>query len=113
MPHLASVCHQFRDRPLGANDMPSGWSQFAEQHWILGGILASLLWFVAGKQSFSNRKADFAMLWQSVAVLIVLVLCGWAVAEREWLGLAFAIAVLYVEARSIRRIYATTRGGQR
>ena len=53
------------------------------------------------------------MLWQSVAVLIVLVLCGWAVAEREWLGLAFAIAVLYVEARSIRRIYATTRGGQR
>ncbi len=93
--------------------MPSGWSQFAEQHWILGGILASLLWFVAGKQSFSNRKADFAMLWQSVAVLIVLVLCGWAVAEREWLGLAFAIAVLYVEARSIRRIYATTRGGQR
>jgi hypothetical protein len=89
--------------------MPSGLSQFAHEHWIVGGILASLLWFAAGQQSFANRKPDFAMLWQSVAVLIVLVLAGWAIAEREWLGLAFAVAVLYVEARSIKRIWATTR----
>jgi hypothetical protein len=92
--------------------MLSGWSQFAERHWIAGGILASLLWFVAGKQSFSNRRADFAILWQSVAVLVVLVLCGWAVVEKEWLGLAFAIVVLYVETRSIRRIWKSWRGAR-
>jgi hypothetical protein len=95
--------------PSRINDVVSGWSQFAQQHWVIGGLVASLLWFFAGRQSFSNRKADFAMLWQSVAVLILLVLCGWAVAEQEWLGLAVAIVILYVELRSIRRIWATTR----
>jgi hypothetical protein len=94
------------------NAMPTGFSQFAREHWVIGGLLTSLLWFFAGKQSFSNRKADFAMLWQSVAVLIVLVLCGWAVAEKEWLGLAGAIVVVYVEVRSIRRIWLTTRTGE-
>ena len=34
-------------------------------------------WFVAGLQSFSNRKPDAAVAWQSVAVLIILILCGW------------------------------------
>jgi hydrogenase-4 membrane subunit HyfE len=87
--------------------MLSEWSQFAERHWIVGGILVSLLWFVAGKQSFSNRKADTAMFWQSVAVLIILVVCGWALVEKQWLGLGFAVVVLCVEAGSIRRSYAT------
>jgi hypothetical protein len=91
--------------------MLSEWSQFAERHWIVGGILASLLWFFAARQSLSNRRADAAIFWQSVAVIIVLIVCGWAVAEREWLGLAFAVAVLCIEALSIRRIY-TTRGSQ-
>jgi len=92
--------------------MPREWSQFAQEHWVVGGILVSLLWFLAGKQSLSNGRSDAAIFWQSVGVIIILILCGWAVAERQWLGLAFGIAVLYLEARSIRRIYAT-RSGQR
>jgi CHASE2 domain-containing sensor protein len=91
--------------------MLSEWSQFAERHWIMGGTLASLLWFLAARQSLSNRRPDAAIFWQSVAVIIMLIVCGWAVAQREWLGLAFAVAVLCVEVLSIRRIYAT-RGSQ-
>jgi hypothetical protein len=56
----------------------SEWSQFAERHWIVGGILASLLWFFAGKQSLSKGRAAAAVFWQSVAVIIILLLCGWA-----------------------------------
>lgn len=89
--------------------MLSEWSQIAERHWIVGGTLASLLWFFAARQSLSNRRPDAAIFWQSVAVIIMLIICGWAVAQREWLGLAFAVAVFCVEALSIRRIYATGR----
>jgi hypothetical protein len=71
----------------------------------------SLLWFFAGKQSLANKRPDAAIFWLSVAVVIILIACGWAVAQREWLGLAFAVAVLCIEALSIRRMYAT-RGGQ-
>jgi hypothetical protein len=55
--------------------MLSEWSQFAERHWIVGGILASLLWFFAGKQSLSKGRAATAVFWQSVAVIIILLLC--------------------------------------
>ena len=92
--------------------MPSELSQLAKQHWIIGGILVSLLWFFAGKQSLSNRRADAAIFWQSVGAVIILILCGWAIAEKQWLGLGFGIVVFYIEARSIRHIYAT-RGNQR
>jgi hypothetical protein len=84
----------------------SEWAQFAERHWIVGGILTSLLWFFAGKQSLSNGRAHAAIFWQGMGMIIVLILSGWAFAERQWLALPFAIAVLWLEARSIRRIYA-------
>lgn len=88
----------------------SGWSQFAEQHWIFGGILASLLWFLAGRQSVANLQPGYALFWQGIAVFIVAVLCVWAVLEREWIGLGFGIAVLCVEAMSMRRSHATRSG---
>jgi hypothetical protein len=78
-------------------------SNFAAHHWVVGGIATSVLWFVAGKQSLSNRRADAAIFWQSVAVLIILIVIGWAAAKKEWLGMAVATAVLYVEVRAIRR----------
>ena len=78
-------------------------SDFAAKHWIAGGIGVSLLWFVAGRQSLSNRRPDAAVLWQSVAVIIGLIVCGWTIVEKEWLGLAAAIALVCFEVRSIRR----------
>lgn len=87
--------------------MPSEWSQFARQHWFIGGILVSLLWFFAGRQSLSNGRPDAAMFWQTVAAIIILILCGWAIAERQWFGLVFGMVILYLEARSIWRIYTT------
>src|SRR5215472_13396294 len=89
------------------NDMLTDWREFAAQHWVVGGILTSLLWFLAGKQSFSHGKPNAAIGWQCLAVLIILIMSGWAIAEGKWLGLAFGIAVLYVEVRSIRRISKT------
>jgi hypothetical protein len=78
-------------------------SDLAAKHWLIGGIAVSLLWFVAGRQSVSNRTADAAIFWQSVAVIIGLIVCGWAIVEREWLGLAVAVAVVGFEVRSISR----------
>lgn len=82
---------------------------FAAKHWVVGGIAVSVLWFLAGKQSVSNRKPDAAIFWQCVAVLIILITAGWAVAEKEWLGLAVAIAILYVEVQAIRRLRGTSQ----
>jgi len=78
-------------------------SEFAAKHWVIGGIGVSLLWFVAGKQSLSNRRPNAAIGWQAIAVIIALIVCGWTVAEREWLGLAAGIVVVYFEVRSIKR----------
>jgi hypothetical protein len=89
----------------------SEWSQFAEHHWIVGGILASLLWFVAGRQSLANRQPGYAMFWQGIAMFIGAVLCVWAVLEREWIGLGFGIVVLCLEALSMRRSH-TARSSQ-
>jgi len=85
------------------NDMLTDWREFAAQHWVVGGILTSLM-VSCGKQSFSNGKPNAAIGWQCLAVLIILIRSG---VEGEWLGLAFGIAVLYVEVRSIRRISKT------
>jgi hypothetical protein len=81
----------------------STFSGFAAKHWIVGGIAVSLLWFLAGRQFLSNRRHDAAIGWQVIAVIIGLIVCGWTVAEREWLGLAAGIVVVYFEVRSIRQ----------
>jgi len=78
-------------------------SDFAVKHWLIGGIAVSLLWFLAGRQSVSNRRPDAAIFWQAVAIIIGLIVCGWAVAEKEWLGLIAGIAVVFFEVRSIQR----------
>jgi hypothetical protein len=86
------------------------WWQFAQRHWIFGGILTSLLWFLAGAQSFSNRQPRFAIFWQSIAVFIIVVLCGWAVVERDWFGLFFGMAVLFIEMVLIKQTYLALGG---
>jgi hypothetical protein len=78
-------------------------SDFVGRHWIPGGILTSLLWFIAGRQYLSSRQRFAAMGWQSIAVIIGSIMCSWCVAEREWLGLAAGIVVVFIEVRSIRR----------
>lgn len=91
----------------------TGWLQLAQQHWIFGGILASLLWFLAGRQSQSNRQAGYAAFWQGIALFIALVLCAWAALEEQWIGLIAGIAVLSVEALLMRRFHAKRgRDGQ-
>jgi hypothetical protein len=78
-------------------------SNLAAKYWFVGGIGVSLLWFVAGKQSLSNRKPDAAIGWQAIAVIIGLIVCGRTIVDREWFGLVAGIVAVYFEVRSIRR----------
>ncbi len=64
----------------------SAWSDFAARHWVVGGIVAALLWFVAGSQSLSNKSTDTAILWQWVSVFIIMIICVWCIAKKEWVG---------------------------
>jgi hypothetical protein len=72
-------------------------SDFAAKHWLIDGIAVSLLWFLAGRQSISNRRTDATIFWQAVAVIIGLIVCGWAIVEKEWLGLIAGIGVVFFE----------------
>lgn len=81
-----------------------GFCDFASRHWVIMGIIVSLLWFRAGRD---DRNSDSAVLWQCGAVFFALILCGWAVAKGEWLGLACGLLVVCFEIRSIRRILAS------
>jgi hypothetical protein len=83
--------------------LPGGWHNFFAQHWVVGGILASLAWFLAGRQDLSGKKPDAGIGWMCVAVILILIVGCWAAVEKEWVGLVFAIGVLYIEVRSIRR----------
>lgn len=78
-------------------------SNLAAKYWFVCGIAVSLLWFVAGRQSLSNRRPDAAIGWQAIAVIIALIVCGRSAVEREWLGLVAGIVAVFFEVRSIRR----------
>jgi hypothetical protein len=83
--------------------LPSGLRDFFAQHWVVGGIVASLAWFLAVRQDQSDKKPDAGIGWMCVALILILILACWAVVKKEWMGLVFAIGVLYIEVRSIRR----------
>jgi hypothetical protein len=65
-----------------------------------------LLWFLAGRQSLANRQLSYAVFWQGIALFIALVLCVWAVVEKEWIGLAFGLSVLFIEAFLMKQTFA-------
>ena len=87
-------------------NMHQSFTDTITQHWVIGGIAASLIWFLAGKQSLSNGKPNAALGWQSVAVFVMLVGLGWMLAEGEWLGIVCSIGVLCLELWSIRKTLA-------
>jgi hypothetical protein len=87
--------------------MASEWSDFAARHWPIMGGAVSLIWFYAGRQSFSKGKLDSAMVWQCVAVIIILIVCGGAFVEMQWISGVLGLGVLYIEVRSIRIELAT------
>jgi hypothetical protein len=84
--------------------LQSTWTDLLAGHWVIGGILSSLVWFFAGRQSLSNNSVDSAIGWQSGAVITILIVCTWTVIKGEWLGFVCGLAVLYFEILSIRRI---------
>jgi arginine exporter protein ArgO len=77
-------------------------SDFAAKHWVIGGLATSLLWFAVGRQDLRKRQMAAAG-WQSIGVIIALIVCGWSLALREWFGLLAGIAVAAFEVYSMRR----------
>jgi hypothetical protein len=71
-------------------------SELVASHWVIGGILVSLLWFFAG-QTFSDKNKDGAVAWKCIGVFVIAILCVWTVVKHEWLGLASGLLVLYLE----------------
>jgi ABC-type branched-subunit amino acid transport system permease subunit len=88
-------------------------TRFLYDHWVIGGIVTSLLWFLVGWQSFRARKLMSALLWQSIGGFIAAALCVWAVKEREWVGFFFGLTLLCFEGRSIRRLLALIENAPR
>jgi hypothetical protein len=82
----------------------SGFTAFARSHWVIGGVVTSLLAHLSGLQSFEYKKNDFAFLQSCIGIMIAVILLGWTIARGEWVGLLLTIGVLYFEIRSIRRM---------
>ena len=87
----------------------SALSNFGAQYPGIAGTVASLAWYLAGRQSFSNKKPDTAVAELCAAVMIVIIAGGWATVKGDWFGLVAAVGVLYIEVRSIRRILIAQR----
>lgn len=67
---------------------------FLAEHWVVGGITTSLLWFVLGRYFSSDRNRDFAIVEQWIGIMMILALCGWTLFESEWIGLVASVSVL-------------------
>ena len=72
-------------------------SAFISQHAVVGGMLVSVLWFLAARQYGKEGRAGIAFLWQAIAVMVLFVSCIRAVLSNAWLSLAIAIIGLIVE----------------
>jgi len=40
--------------------------------------------------------------WQVIAVIVALIVCGWSIVEKQWLGAIAGIVLVSFEVRSIR-----------
>lgn len=63
-------------------------------HWVLGGIVCSLVWIAAGWQSLSNQAHRSALLWLFGATVTTAALAIWSFKAEEWLGLIAALSLL-------------------
>ncbi len=80
-------------------------SDFAAQHWVIGGTVTSLLWFFAAKQDIGKNRPGVALGGLCIAVGIIVSMAVWAARDKEWIGLAAATVVLLVELRELRRVW--------
>ena len=86
-------------------------SDFAAQHWVIGGTVASLLWLLGAKQSSQSNHPGLATAEVCIAAIIIVIMGGWAAWEKQWLGLITATVVLFVELRELRRFWHSHASG--
>ena len=79
-------------------------THYLADHWVIGGIMTSVLWYLAGWQSLNNGKPDSALFWQGIGGFIAVVLCFWTAKNAEWLGLLIGFVLLCFEIRPIGQL---------
>jgi hypothetical protein len=72
---------------------------FLSTHIVLVAVPVSGLWFYAGHQYLAKGNTVGAILWQTIAVLILIAFCIniFLSANRSWLSLAVAVVAIGVE----------------
>ncbi len=85
--------------------MMSSLSELGKQYWWAGGTIASLMWLWGGKQYAAKAEFVGGVSWQCIALIIIVIVAGWTIAENKWVGLAVAILVFAIEVRELRRTF--------
>ncbi len=79
---------------------------FFSTHIVLVAVPVSAFWFYAGHQYLAKGNTVGAILWQIIAVLILIAFCINVVflsPNRSWLSLAVAVVAIGVEIWIIKR----------
>lgn len=79
--------------------------EFFKTHVVLMALVASAAWFYAGYDYLQKGNTVGAVLWEIIAVLILVAFCISVVVSStgSWLSLAVALTAIGVEVWLIRR----------
>jgi hypothetical protein len=80
-------------------------TSFFKAHLVLLALAASASWFYAGKQYFAKGNLVGALLWETIAVLVLIAFCINTILgpTTSWLSLAIAIVTIGVEVWLVKR----------
>ncbi len=88
-------------RLLAANTI----SDFLRGHLILIALVASAAWFYAGRQYFAKGNLFGALLWEIIAILVLVAFCINVILSpvTSWFSLGVAVVAICVEVWLLRR----------
>jgi hypothetical protein len=80
-------------------------TSFFKAHLILLALAASAGWFYAGNQYFAKGNLVGALLWEAIAVLLLVAFCVNAILSptTSWISFAIAIVAIGVEVWLVKR----------
>ena len=80
-------------------------SDFLRGHLILVALIVSAVWFYTGRQYFAKGNLVGALLWEIIAILVLVAFCINVLLSpvTSWLSIWVALVVVGVEVWFIRR----------
>ena len=76
---------------------------FFSRHLVFAAVLVSALWFYSGHQFVAKGRKGVALVWEAIAVLVLLAFCVNAIITRLWLSLVVALCFVLLEVWLIQR----------